>query len=844
MSEPSERRRNCPPANPFQRCSPQNAYSPVRDPAVEQRTILVCDGGSMLPPDASTPFASENLGFTAAELLAWLRHGVDEHAIVAITDATGVIVFANDRFCEISGYRRDEIVGKTHRILKSGVHPPEFYADMWRTISSGHTWRGMICNRSKSGQPYWVESTILPMCGPDQKPRYYLAIRTDVTRLKYAEEGNARMISELRARADELRRTQTQLALFSEHAPIGLGWREIGPDGKPGVNHVNARFCELIGLTSEEASDINNVQRATHPDDWALQEILTKEVYEGKRDRFSIDKRYIHRDGRVVWTTLIIVVLRDSTGRVSHHFAMLEDITARRAAEEELRRSESRWRTYLGTASEILYALTADYRFKFLSPAWTAKLGYETEATINRSFFDFVHPDDRPAVQQFIDSILSGKQVNPLVEYRALHSDGRWIWHASTGSVYKDREGRRAYFGVGRDISLRRKAQDELRTALARREELERIIDRSPSVVVLWRAENGQWPVEFVSASIRQFGYAPEQFTSRQLLFTDITHPDDRERVQAEVAAHAEADHSEYNQHYRIICADGSVRWIDDHTVTRRDTEGRVTHHEGLITDATVRKRAEETERAAHERDLQVAAEIQQHLLPHVFPDISEVEIETFSASSMHIGGDYFDVLRVDDRRWGFVVADVSGKGAGAALMMAECRATLHICASNELSPGAVVRRLNRTIQPDMRPGMFITLFYGILDLDTNLFRYVRAGHEAILLLRRGAAAPELLSGEGMAVGLDEGPLFDTTLEEQEVQLREGDLVALYTDGITEARNPKGEEFSRDRLASALLRHEDRSLGEMVRTVERFVRRFSALTPRHDDSTLLLFRLR
>lgn len=798
----------------------------------------------MLPPGANSPSAPFDFGPNDHEFLAWLRCGLDEHAIVAVTDRQGVIIFANDRFCQISGYAREEVLGQTHRLLKSGFHSPDFYAELWRTISSGGVWRGTFCNRAKDGSHYWVESTIMPIPDQDGRPTYYLALRTDVTRLKRTEETNARLIAEVTARADEVRQTQTQLSLLSEHAPIGLGWREIGRDGTPGINRVNARFCELIGLSPDEAADIENVRQVTHPDDWVIQEALTRDVYQGKRDRFTLDKRYIHRDGRVVWTTLTIVVLRDTAGNVTHHFAMLEDITARRAAEEDLRRSEARWRTYLGTASEILYALTPEYRFKFLSPAWTAKLGYGTEETIGRQFFEFVHPDDRLGCQQFIDAILRGEPIATSVEYRMQHRDGRWIWHASTGSAYRDREGRRSYFGVGRDISLRRQTQDQLRAALARREELERIIDRSPSVVVLWRAEDGQWPVEFVSASIRQFGYTPEQFISRQLLFTDITHPDDRERVQAEVAAHAEADHSEYNQHYRIVCADGSTRWVDDHTVARRNAENRVTHHEGLITDATVRKRAEEAQRIARERDLQVAAEIQQHLLPRVFPDIGEVEIETFSASSMLIGGDYFDVLRVDERRWGFAVADVAGKGAAAALMMAECRATLHICATGELSPASVVRRLNRAIQPDMRPGMFITLFYGILDLDTNALRYVRAGHEAILLLRRGASGPELLDAEGMAVGLDEGPLFDQVLEEREVRLNEGDLVALYTDGITEAQNPKGEEFSRDRLATALLHHENRALSDVARTVERFVRRFSALTPHHDDSTLLLFRLR
>jgi phosphoserine phosphatase RsbU/P len=798
---------------------------------------------SSLDPHPAAPVPVP-LNISDTELAAWMRHGIDEHAIVAITDAKGVIVFANEKFCRISGYTREELLGNTHRLLKSGVHAPQFYKDLWSTISGGRVWHGMICNRGKDDRFYWVESTIVPLLGPDERPRYYLALRTDVTSLKQAEERNLRLAGEVSAGAEELRQTQAQLALFSEHAPIGLSWREITREGTPGINHVNGKFCELIGMSAEEARDIENVRKRTHPDDWAIQEKLTEELYQGRRDRFALDKRYLHKDGTVVWTTLTVVVLRDVAGHVTHHFAMLEDITARRAAEDELRRSESRWRTYLGTASEILYALTPEHRFKFVSPAWTTKLGHPTDAVIGREFTEFVHPDDRETCRQFISKIMTGESHVTHIEYRAQHADGRWVWHASTGSAYIDRDGRHAYFGVGRDISLRRQAQDELKASLARREELERIINRSPSVVVLWRADGGLWPVEFVSASIKQFGYTPEQFIGRQLLFTDITHPEDRERVLAEVAAHAEAGDPEYNQSYRIVCADGSIRWVDDHTVVRRDASGHVTHHEGLISDATTRVQAEEAERAARERDLRVAADIQQHLRPRVFPDLSEVEIEMFSSSTMHIGGDYFDVLKVDERHWAFVIADVSGKGAGAALMMAECRATLRLCAPGELSPAAVIRRLNRAIQPDMRPGMFIALFYGILDLDTNALRYVRAGHEEMLLVRKGATATELLHGEGLAVGLDDGGIFDEMIEEREVPLNPGDLVALYTDGITEARNAAGDEFGRDRLSAALLRNEEKPLSEVVKRIDRFARQFSALVPRHDDSTLLLFRPR
>src|SRR5690606_22345439 len=98
------------------------------------------------------------------------------------------------------------------------------------------------------------------------------------------------------------------------------------------------------------------------------------------------------------------------------------------------------------------------------------------------------------------------------------------------------------------------------------------------------------------------------------------------------------------------VCGDGSFRWVDDHTVVRRDADGSVTHHEGLITDITARKQAEEHERELRERDLRIAGEIQAHLRPRVFPDINEVEIEALSDPSMTIGGDYYDVLKVDDR--------------------------------------------------------------------------------------------------------------------------------------------------------------------------------------------------
>ena len=215
-----------------------------------------------------------------------LQYTLDQHAIVSITDVTGRITYANDRFCQISGYARDELLGQNHRILKSGVHLPEVYEDMWRTIANGSTWNGDVCNRNKSGGFYWVHATITPFMNERGKPEEYVAIRTEITVQKELEKASNRQEAWLRTILDNL----------------GEGVYTLDARGK--VAYLNAEGERLIGWRMEElvGKDLHDVIHHHRPDGSVLPATECP-IHLAMRDHRvyrSSDEVFFHRDGSAV----------------------------------------------------------------------------------------------------------------------------------------------------------------------------------------------------------------------------------------------------------------------------------------------------------------------------------------------------------------------------------------------------------------------------------------------------------------------------------------------------------------------------------------------------------------
>jgi serine phosphatase RsbU (regulator of sigma subunit) len=248
---------------------------------------------------------------------------------------------------------------------------------------------------------------------------------------------------------------------------------------------------------------------------------------------------------------------------------------------------------------------------------------------------------------------------------------------------------------------------------------------------------------------------------------------------------------------------------------------------------------AELLEKQRLQQELDIAHEIQTALLPRQVPVLPGYTLRSYYRPAAQVGGDYYDFLLLDGASVGLVVADVAGKGVPGSLGMAMARSVLRSQASGRLSPLDTLRRTNATLLPDLRSGMFITMAYGVLDLARHELRYASAGHNPALHWRPGRG-PQWLAPQGMALGLAGGAQY--LVEEQAQPMEPGDLVLLYTDGVTEALEPGGEEYGERRLAESLARHgahgTDAALDGVLADLAGFVRGAAQA----DDITLVLLQ--
>jgi sigma-B regulation protein RsbU (phosphoserine phosphatase) len=256
--------------------------------------------------------------------------------------------------------------------------------------------------------------------------------------------------------------------------------------------------------------------------------------------------------------------------------------------------------------------------------------------------------------------------------------------------------------------------------------------------------------------------------------------------------------------------------------------------------NAIVYSEANEKKRLDH--DLKIARDIQRVLLPSQAPSVNGFEISGINIPARQVSGDYFDYIKVDDERLGVVIADVSGKGIPASLIMAMCRSVLRSEARQNPSASDVLRKVNRQLYPDIKEDMFISMAYVILDHAHNAVTLSRGGHDAPLLYQRTTETVTTLKPPGMALGIDSGSVFDRITSDFSVPLQRDDCLVLYTDGVTEALDPEGNEFGVERMMESVRASAIDGAPAIITRLTDDLRSFVGTHPQNDDITLIAVR--
>ncbi len=228
------------------------------------------------------------------------------------------------------------------------------------------------------------------------------------------------------------------------------------------------------------------------------------------------------------------------------------------------------------------------------------------------------------------------------------------------------------------------------------------------------------------------------------------------------------------------------------------------------------------------EFDLRLASSIQRYLLPENLPQTESLEFAVKYLPQQLIGGDFYDFFKLPHGKIGVVIGDVSGKGIPAAILMALCQTKLRYIAMSGKSPAQTLCLLNSEMVHAMRSDMFITIIYLVIDPKSGEARFARAGHEPPLLARTDSdEAAQPLKSSGMALGMVSEELFDEVMEDASFKMNSGDVLVLYTDGLTEAANPEGGEFTAKKLAQTISTLRSRNANdlndEIIKSVEAFM---------------------
>lgn len=255
------------------------------------------------------------------------------------------------------------------------------------------------------------------------------------------------------------------------------------------------------------------------------------------------------------------------------------------------------------------------------------------------------------------------------------------------------------------------------------------------------------------------------------------------------------------------------------------------------------RDRKNIVEREILQKEMQLAEQIQLALIPRHLPTIRGFDVGTIYRAARMVGGDLFDVVKIDEETFGVVVADVSGKGVPGSLVMAMVRMALRLEAKGNRSARDIVRRLNDHIADDIKRGMFVTILLAVIDTRTRMVNFASAGHNPVIHYRGRSGEAVFINAKGMPVGIKtDRAAFAAGLEEATISLEPDDYLVIYTDGITEGRGDQQRAYGTDRVVDIIRESREHSAADVAAAIEKDIVRFIGKQDQHDDITMVILK--
>lgn len=484
---------------------------------------------------------------------------------IVITDTDGNIQWVNRAFTSLTGYDTREAIGhNTRELLKSGAHERNFYEEMWNTILAGNVWRGEMINRRKDGTRYHEEMTITPLTDDHRQITHFIAVKQDITARKKTEEA--------------LRTTEGRLRKYFEVGTVGVAITSVDK----GFIDCNDALGRMLGYEPAELLQ-KTWTELTHKDDLTKDVEQFNRVLEGRQESYSLEKRFLRKDGSVLNALLSVTCLRTEDGSTEYFVALIQDITDRHLAQAALRESEERYRNLIESAQDVIVTVDAQGVITSLNPVFKSITGWSCTEWIGRPFQELVHPDDLHLATDNFFSVMNGHTISNL-ELRVLCKDGSYRISDLRLSPIKKGHDILGVFGIARDITERKKAETDLKAS----EEKYRSFfenDLSGDFVSTPDGKLLDCNIQFA----RIFGYE----TVEEALAMDVVslypHPEDRQKLLDRLATEKRLDRITSELRRR----DGSPVYVVENLVGFFDESGRLTQLMGYLIDETHRKSLE-----------------------------------------------------------------------------------------------------------------------------------------------------------------------------------------------------------------------------------------------------------